>query len=101
MYYTAAAILFGAIALYFLWAWIWPTGNKATMTLPAPSQQVLFMSAALTTLDESIASLTTKVESRAIEIAKADGRFLVTPDDMKKAYYELVREECDNAPNPL
>jgi len=64
-------------------------------------QQMLFMSAAIIAGDALVDDLRRKIDDRSLEIAKADGRFLVTPDDMKRAYYELVREECDNAPNPL
>lgn len=54
--------------------------------------QMLFMSAALEVNDVLTRSLSNKMDMRSLEIAKADGRFLVTPDDMRKAYEEIIRE---------
>jgi hypothetical protein len=55
--------------------------------------QMMFMSTALDVSDVLTRRLSSKMEARSIEIAKADGRFLVTPDDMRKAYEEIIREE--------
>jgi hypothetical protein len=58
-----------------------------------PSQPMLFMSSALEVSDKLTRQLQAKTEQRSLEIAKADDRFLVTLEDMKKAYDEIVREE--------
>jgi hypothetical protein len=58
-----------------------------------PVQSMLFMSTALDVNDELTRGLSYKMSNRSLEIAKADGRFLVTPKDMKQAYNEIIREE--------
>lgn len=54
---------------------------------------MLFMSAALDVNWDLTQALGSKMDLRSLEIAKADGRFLVTPEDMRKAYEEIIREE--------
>lgn len=56
-------------------------------------QKMLFMGAALDVSWDLSRKLQKKTEVRSLEIAKADDRFLVTPDDMRKAYDEVIREE--------
>lgn len=57
------------------------------------NQQMLFQGTALRWLDEQMDHLNRKASDRSLEIAEADGRFLVTPEDMKRAYEEVIREE--------
>lgn len=65
----------------------------AALRTGKPEQQMLFMGSALELNDELTRSLANKMDLRSLEIAKADGRFLVTPEDMKRAYEEIIREE--------
>lgn len=93
MYYTAVAVVFGLVILYFAWAWIWPNRSKAPIQKPKPKQQMLLQGTALSWIDDELVRLNRAVTDRSLEIAKSDGRFLVTPDDMKQAYQEIIREE--------
>lgn len=70
--------------------WESATANKR---IAKPDNQMLFMSEALDISTALCTALIFKTEQRSLEIAKADGRFLVTPTDMKQAYEEIIREE--------
>jgi histone H3/H4 len=89
----AAALLFLGIR------WLIETATHHEFKLDAErrtgqsAQQMLFMSSALELNDELTRSLANKMDLRSLEIAKADGRFLVTPADVKQAYEEIIREE--------
>lgn len=85
------------IGLACLLALVWMALHQNNGKRPKPTQQntqqMLYMSAALDVSDELISALGSKMDKRSLEIAKADGRFLITPEDMKKAYEEIIREE--------
>lgn len=61
--------------------------------LTGKEQQMLFMSEALDMNVKITQKLARKMDERALEIAKAEKRFLVTPEDVIRAYQELLREE--------
>lgn len=78
----------GLIALY-----LWNGGHLKERPVEAPKQQILLQGIALEWRDKQVDCLFRKITDRALEISKADSRFLVTTDDMKKAYEEIIREE--------
>lgn len=76
-----------------IWYIVWGKPLKKPIFQPEADQQMLFMSAALDVNDKLSRGLAVRMDARSIEIAKADGRFLVTPEDMRQAYQEIIREE--------
>ena len=84
---ACAVVGFGLVIRYALY-------DKKLTPKPESSQQhLLFMSAAIDERAKLLRRLEQQVTDRSVEITKADGRFLVTPDDMHKAYEEIIREE--------
>ena len=73
--------------------YLWNGGHLKNRSVETPKQQMLLQGIALEWRDKQVDCLFRKITERAIEISKIDGRFLVTTDDMKKAYEEIIREE--------
>lgn len=87
---------FGVVAWYWIWGKPLPDLGRESYNTESPEfkgQKMLFMRAALDTSWDLTFNFQKKLEERSLEVAKADDRFLVTPDDMKKAYEEVIREE--------
>jgi superfamily II DNA/RNA helicase len=90
---TALLLMFLIAGVAALVVWLIPKIGSHLGNKIESKQQMLFMSAALDTSDDLTRALSKKMDARSIEITKADGRFLVTPADMKQAYEEIIREE--------